>query len=274
MSEVKPFSVLISIYYKENPKWLREAMDSVFAQTVLPSEIVLIKDGPLTPELDSVLEEYIKKYPIFKIIQNEQNLGLGLSLRKGVEACSNEIIARMDTDDLMPIDRFEKQLIAIQSGYDVVSCWSQIFIDNLDNTIAIKHRPEKHNDIIRLAHKRSPVCHAGAMYRRNAVIKAGNYENCPLNEDYHLWVRMIMSGSIFYNIQEVLYYVRTNQDQINRRGGVKFLKAELNAFRDFRRIGFYTKKDLIINSAIRIFTRLLPIALRKRIIQHVWKIKS
>ena len=274
MSEVKPFSVLVSIYYKENPKWLREAMDSVFAQTVLPTEIVLIKDGPLTPELDSVLEEYIKEYPIFKIIQNEQNLGLGLSLRKGVEACSNEIIARMDTDDLMPIDRFEKQLIAIQSGYDVVSCWSQIFIDNLDNTIAIKHRPENHNDIVRLAHKRSPVCHAGAMYRRNAVIKAGNYENCPLNEDYHLWVRMIMTGSIFYNIQEVLYYVRTNQDQINRRGGVKFLKAELNAFRDFRRIGFYTKKDLIINSTIRIFTRLLPKALRKRIIQHIWKTKS
>ncbi len=274
MSEVKPFSVLISIYYKENPKWLREAMDSVFAQTVLPTEIVLIKDGPLTPELDSVLDEYIKEYPIFKIIQNEQNLGLGLSLHKGVEACSNEIIARMDTDDLLPIDRFEKQLIAIQSGYDVVSCWSQIFIDNLDNTIAIKHRPEKHNDIVRLAHKRSPVCHAGAMYRRNAVIKAGNYENCPLNEDYHLWVRMIMTGSIFYNIQEVLYYVRTNQDQINRRGGIKFLKAELNAFRDFRRIGFYTKKDLVINSTIRIFTRLLPKALRKHIIQHIWKTKS
>ena len=274
MSEVKPFSVLISIYYKENPKWLRDAMDSVFAQTVLPTEIVLIKDGPLTPELDSVLEEYIKKYPIFKIIQNEQNLGLGLSLRKGVEACSNEIIARMDTDDLMPSDRFEKQLIAIQSGYDVVSCWSQIFIDNIDNTIAIKHRPENHNDIVRLAHKRSPVCHAGAMYRRNAVIKAGNYENCPLNEDYHLWVRMIITGAIFYNIQEVLYYVRTNQDQINRRGGVKFLKAELNAFRDFRRIGFYTKKDLIINSTIRIFTRLLPKALRKRIIQKKRKKKS
>lgn len=271
MSEIKPFSVLISIYYKENPKWFREAMESVFAQTVLPTEIVLIKDGPLTPELDSVLEEYIKKYPIFRIIQNEQNLGLGLSLRKGVEACSNEIIARMDTDDLMPTDRFEKQLVAIQSGYDVVSCWSQIFINNINNVIAIKRRPEKHGDIVRLAHKRSPVCHAATMYRKNAVLKAGNYENCPLNEDYHLWVRMIMTGSIFYNIQEVLYYVRTYQDQIGRRGGFRYLKTELKTFKEFYHLKFYSLTDVISNSIFRICVRLLPGNLRTVIIRKIWK---
>lgn len=270
----KHFSVLTSIYYKENPEWLREALDSVFAQSVLPTEFVLVKDGPLTPELEGILTEYIEKYPIFKVVENKKNLGLGKALNRGVEACSNEIIARMDTDDVIPIDRFEKQLAAIETGVDVVSCWSLLYEGTLDNVIAIKTRPEFHDDIIKLAHKRSPICHAGAMYRKSAVLSAGNYQSCPLNEDYHLWIRMIMSGAKFYNCQEVLYYVRTNQDQVRRRGGFRFLMTELNAFQDFKRLGFYTTKDILVNSMIRIVARLAPGGMRSFIMKRVWRHKS
>ena len=110
------FSVLISIYCKENPSWFHAALNSVFAQTVLPSEIVLVEDGPLTQELYAVIDEYKAKYPIFNIVKNERNLGLGLALRRGVKFCSNEIIARMDTDDIIPKERFEKELVAIEKG--------------------------------------------------------------------------------------------------------------------------------------------------------------
>ena len=106
----KNFSVLMSIYCKENPDWFREALDSVFSQTIQPAEIVLVEDGPLTDDLYAVIDEYSNKYPIFNIVVNETNLGLGLALQKGVLACTNEIIARMDTDDILPIDRFEKQI--------------------------------------------------------------------------------------------------------------------------------------------------------------------
>lgn len=271
---VKEFSVLTSIYYKENPEWLREALDSVFAQTLQPTEFVLVKDGPLTNELESVLAEYMQKYPIFKVLQNETNLGLGLALQKGVEACSNEIIARMDTDDIIPSYRFEKEYDAIEKGNDVVSCWSQIFIDDINNIVAIKKRPETHAEIVKLAHKRSPLCHAGTMFKKSAVLKAGNYQHCPLNEDYHLWVRMIMSGAKFYCVQKVLYYVRTNPDQISRRGGLKYLITELKSFLEFRRIGFFTKKDMVVNISIRIIVRLLPQKLRASIMRKVWKHKS
>ena len=114
MEERVPFSVLISLYKKENPEWFREALDSVFAQTVQPDEIVLVKDGPLTEELEAVLSDYSTKFPIFNFVVNETNLGLGLALQKGVLACKNEIIARMDTDDIIPVDRFEKQLAKIE----------------------------------------------------------------------------------------------------------------------------------------------------------------
>lgn len=104
------FSVLISVYCKENPLFLRESLSSIFNQTIWPTEVVLIKDGPLNRELDAVIDEFSFKYPIFKIIANDKNLGLGLSLALGIESCSNEYIARMDTDDNMPCDRFEKEL--------------------------------------------------------------------------------------------------------------------------------------------------------------------
>ena len=45
------FSVLLSLYYKENPIFLRESLHSVFGQTLQPDEVILVEDGPLTPAL-------------------------------------------------------------------------------------------------------------------------------------------------------------------------------------------------------------------------------
>jgi glycosyltransferase involved in cell wall biosynthesis len=264
----------MSVYYKENPIWFRQALDSVFAQTLLPSEIVLVKDGPLTYELDEVIDEYQTKHPIFKIISNEKNIGLGLSLQKGVLACSNEIIARMDSDDTMPIDRFEKELKKINEGYDVVSCWSALYVNNTSNIIAIKTRSETHDDIMKLAKRRSPVCHAACMMRKSAVIAAGNYEHRLYYEDYHLWIRMLMKHATFYNIQEVLYYVRTSQLQLQRRGGMSYLRNELLTLKEFYDWGFYSQKDLLINASIRTVVRLTPMQLRRILFEKIWKAKT
>lgn len=271
---MKEFSVLISIYKKENPVWFREALDSVFAQTLQPTEIVLVEDGPLTPELYKVIDEYQSKHPIFNIVKNETNLGLGLALQKGVLACKNEIIARMDTDDIIPPDRFEKQLAKIGEGYDVVSCWSQLFIGDRSNVIAVKTRPENHEDIVKLAHKRSPICHAATLFRNSALIKAGNYQHCKLYEDYHLVARLIMSGAKFYNMQEVLYYVRTTPEQMNRRSGLEYLKTELSFFKEFKKMGFFTTKDYIVNCTMRIVVRLMPNAVRQKVLTRIWNHKN
>ena len=271
---MKQFSVLISIYKKENPQWLREALDSVFAQTLQPNEIVLVEDGPLTPELYEVIDEYQSKYPIFNIVKNEKNLGLGLALRKGVEASKTEFLMRMDTDDIMPPYRFEHQMKKIEEGYDVVSCWSQLFMGLFDNVISVKTRPENHEDIVKLAHKRSPICHAGTLFRKSALLKAGNYQHCKLYEDYHLVVRLIMSGAKFYNMQEVLYYVRTTPEQMNRRSGFDYLKTELSFFKEFKKMGFFTTKDYLVNSAMRVVVRLMPNIVRQKMLTKIWNHKN
>lgn len=271
---IAPFSLLISVYKNEKPEWFRIALDCVIKQTVTPNEIVIVKDGPLTPELDAVVDEYVNKFPSHAIVQNETNLGLGLALRKGILSCKNEIVARMDTDDIIPCDRFEKQLAKMQEGYDVVSCWSRLFLGDIENTIAIKKRPEMHDDIVRLAHRRSPVCHAAAVMRKSAVLKAGNYQHRLFYEDYNLWVRMIMAGAKFYNVQEVLYEVRTTEDQLRRRGGFSYLKQELKYLREFYDMGFYSFGDLFINSNIRIVARVIPQKFRLSMFKIIWNYKN
>ena len=266
------FSVLMSVYYKENPEWFRASLDSIFSQTLLPSEILLIKDGALTVALEDVIIEYSNRYPIFKILENKENMGLGLSLREGVLASSNEIIARMDTDDLMHPTRFEKEYrCLIDNSYDVVSSWTLMFEGTLDNIIAVKKRPELHNDIVKLAHRRSPVSHPGSMFRRTAVLRAGNYQDVHFYEDYHLWVRMILTGSVFYNIQGPLFYLRTSSEQIKRRGGWEYAKNEMKVFLFFYRSGFYSLYDLIVNIVLHTSVRLLPVTVRRKMLKFIWK---
>lgn len=273
-TSMENFSVLMSIYKKENPQWFREALDCIFVQTLQPTEIVLVEDGPLTPELYTIIDEYKEKYPIFNIVKNETNLGLGLALRKGVEASKTEFLMRMDTDDIIPPYRFEHQMRKIEEGYDVVSCWAQVFMNSKENVIAVKTRSEHHEEIVKLAHRRSPICHAGTVFRKSALLKAGNYQHCKLYEDYHLVIRLIMSGAKFYNMQEVLYYVRTTPEQMNRRSGMDYLKTELTFFKEFRRMGFFSTKDYIINSVMRIVVRLMPHKIRQRVLTKIWNHKN
>ncbi|GAB6011247.1 glycosyltransferase [Viscerimonas tarda] len=259
------FSVLLSIYCKENPLFLQKALDSVFNQTVPPAEVVLVKDGPLTPDLDRIIDAYQKNYPILKVISLPLNKGLGNALNEGIKHCSYEWIARMDTDDICYPYRFEKQLDIIRNQPDISFISSGIaeFIDTPDNIRSYRNLPEKHNEIYLYAKKRCPVNHPATMYRKQAVIDAGGYKEFP--EDYHLWIRALMKGYKFYNIQEPLLYFRTNLDTIKRRGGWKYGIIELRHQYDFYKIGFLTFPQFVYNCAVRFVVRLIPPVLRQRV---------
>jgi len=123
MNKVK-FSVLLSIYYKEKPEYFRECMESIYSQTVLPDEIVLVEDGRLTDELYEAISDYECRLSeiSFVTVKLEKNSGLGLALAEGIKHCSNELVARMDTDDICVPDRFERQLNAFSEnpGLDII----------------------------------------------------------------------------------------------------------------------------------------------------------
>lgn len=258
------FSVLISIYYKESPQYFHAALESIFTQTLLPSEIVLVKDGPLTPQLDTIIDEYTSHYPIFKIITNKKNLGLGLALSKGLQFCSNELVARMDTDDISKSDRFEKQIgyMTQHPNVSVCSAWIDEFVDSPNDIKSVRKLPETHEEIIAYSKKRCPINHPVAVFRKSDVINCGGYQHCPFFEDYYLWCRMLNRGYIFHNLQESLLLFRASKDMFNRRGGIQLCKNEYNFLRKIKSIGYISTWEMCKALIVRIPVRLMPSKLR------------
>ena len=259
------FSVLMSVYKNEKPNYLREALDSVVHQTLMPDEFVVVKDGLLTEALDTVLDEYIEKYPaLFKIVSFEKNRGLGLALRDGVLACSYEYIARMDTDDICKLDRFEKQIRYLKGNpyTALLGTWIKEFSKDKNNPDTITKLPCEHQEIVQFAKSRNPFRHMTVMFQKQAVLDSGNYRDFLWFEDYDLWVRMIQKGYGVANIPEFLVDVRACNDMFARRGGWKYLKQDLKFQKFLFSSGFINSFQLMRNVIVRSVVRLMPNGVR------------
>ena len=225
MSEKQQFSVLMSVYIKENPIFLKDAIKSIQNQTMKPSEIILVEDGPLTPELYQVLDQVeaeseipVKRCPL------EENQGLGLALRYGVLQCQYDIIARMDTDDIAVPDRFEQQIhLMEQENLDLLGGHIAEFIDNPKEVVSYRRVPTQHADIVTYQRMRSAFNHMTVMFKKNMVLKAGNYEDGLYMEDDLLWLNMIAAGARTGNVDQILCRVRVGAGMFERRGGLRYL---------------------------------------------------
>lgn len=262
------FSVLLSVYYKENPEFLEKSIESIyFGQILKPNEIILVEDGPLTEELYFTiknLKNHIGK-EILKTVKLEKNMGLGNALRIGIEKCSNELIARMDTDDIAYPNRFEEQIKYFKNypETDVLGTFMSEFTDNINNIICIKDAPDNKTDMKKYMKLRDPVNHPSVMFKKSKVLEAGNYKEIFLNEDSYLWGRMLSKGCVFKNIQEPLVYFRTTDDTYKRRGGWKYIKAEYGLQKEFLKLGIINKVEFLRNITIKNVIRLIPNNLRK-----------
>lgn len=258
------FSVLLSLYYKESPVFLSLSLDSLFHQTLLPDEIILVKDGPLTAELDIVVSDYAARYPILKVVRLPQNQGLGKALNEGLKHCSYDLVARMDTDDIAKPDRFEKQMKVFEEHpeLDLVGAWIDEFEGTPQHILSVRRVPETSEEIREYCKKRCPVNHPVVMFRKSAVLAAGGYQHFPLFEDYYLWVRMLKNGARFYNIQESLLYFRASPDMFKRRGGWKYAVNELSFQRMIWKMGLIGWGRFLKNVAVRFPARIIPNSLR------------
>ncbi len=266
-----PFSVLMSLYVKEQPDYLRQSLNSVFNQTMNPSEVILVEDGPLTDDLYLVLDEYQEFHPELKRISLSKNGGLGNALNEGLKHCSNELIARMDTDDVAMPDRFERQLSVFEKypQVEVVSSWVDEFEFTPDNVISTRKLPKYPFEVYQYAKKRCPVNHPAAMFKRSSILFAGGYQPFPLFEDYFLWIRLLLNGAKFYNIQESLLKFRTSPDMYKRRGGLKHAINEVKFQNLIRKMGFITLRQYCMNISIRFIIRIIPNKLRELVYKNL-----
>lgn len=225
-----PFTIITSLYKNDQPEFVRVALDSMLVnQTVKPTEIVLVRDGQVPMPLNNLLDEYENNYPgVFNIIRLEQNGGLGNALKIGVEKAKYEILARMDSDDICLPNRFDLQLQYLEQHpeVDIVGGQMTEFINTPDNIIGKRVVPCTNDEIYEFMKSRCALNHVTVMFRKEAVLKAGNYQDWFWNEDYYLWVRMMMAKCKFANLPDVLVNVRSGADQYARRGGRKYYESE------------------------------------------------
>lgn len=261
------YSVLMSVYYKEKPEYLKEAIDSILNQTVKTDDFVIVCDGPLMEGLDKVIADYVKTYSgLFTVYRLSRNMGLAKALNNGILQCKNELIARMDSDDISAPDRIEKQIAAInEKKADIVGANIIEFVGNINNTGNSRIVPEKNEDIITFAKKRSPFNHPTIMYKKSAVIAAGFYEDYRFFEDYNLWATMLNMGYKGYNIQENLLYMRGGEEMYKRRGGFSYVGCIYRFKKHLKKIGFIGEKDFLVGVLGHAVVSIIPNGIREKI---------
>jgi len=267
------FSVLMSLYIKENPLFLEQCFISIWGnQNIKPNEIVLVLDGPIGSDLQKCLEHWKKMIgDTLVIVPLLKNIGLGKALNEGLKYCTNEWVFRMDTDDICVPNRFEQQINFIQNHPDIDVWGGQIieFEKQLSQGKKSRTVPTSHEAIFASAKSRNPINHMTVAFKKSAVQAVGSYRHAPLFEDYDLWVRLLVADYQFANLSEVLVYARAGDAMYERRGGLAYARYEWAIQQSFYQQGFLPIAQLLKNLAIRLPVRLLPNSLRSLVYQKV-----
>ncbi len=257
------YSVLMSVYVKEKPENLRESIKSMVEQTVEPDDFVIVCDGQLTTALYLVIDEFKEKYPYINVIYSEKNKGLAEALGNGLNYCKNDIVARMDSDDIAFPDRMQLQLDAFKNkNADIVSGTVAEFDGDIENIVAYRELPRTHARISKYARRRNPFNHPCTAFRKQQVYVVGGYEDFRWFEDYYLWLKMLKNGCRAYNIKQPLLYMRAGKGMYSRRGGLEYTIAALKFRKKMLKEGFCGFWDFIVTSTAHIVMGLVPNRLR------------
>lgn len=266
------YTALMSVYNGERAEYLNRALKSILEQTVLPNEFILIQDGVLNTRLEHVILNYKKMFELeetkFIIIKNDNNLGLALSLNKGLNICSNRIVARFDSDDINLKNRMESMLEIFNKNpnISVVGSWANEFKTKVNDEVSIKKVPETDEKIKKYAKHRNPMNHMTVVYDLSAVKKVNCYTNIPLFEDYYLWLKLMAEQFTFYNVQDSLVHVRADSNFVARRGGLKYFFKETFFQIKALRHGYFGLTTVLYNILTRGIIRLLP----KKVLGYVY----
>ena len=265
MADELKFSVLIPIYYKENPEYFDTALESIVNQTLMPNEIVIVKDGVLTEDLEDVISKYLSKYPgLFNIVALEENEGQGKARNTGLRVCKYNYVALMDSDDIADLTRFEKQIGYLKEHPEIDCIGSNIteFEGEQENIISKKVVPLTHEEIFKFGKWRSPMNNMTIIYKKDKVLEVGGYNSFNFGEDYLLFAKMLMNGCKFYNFEECLVNARAGSRMLAKRVGWNKIKQEFLLFYEFKKMGYINNYQFIRNVSLKFLLRVIPNWLR------------
>jgi glycosyltransferase involved in cell wall biosynthesis len=274
----KKFTVLMSVYHKENPEHFDLALHHILEeQTLLPNEFILVCDGPLNEELYAVIEKYSIAFPeVLKIFKLEKNGGLGKALNFGLEKCTYEFVARADSDDICAKNRFECQISYMEERPKLAAVGSDIqeFLTDIEHPTAYKKMPSTNAEVYEMAKFRNPLNHMTVMFRKSMVKNVGSYKHLQYVEDYYLWIRLLVAGYEIENINEPLVYARVGNGMVQRRGSKSYIGSWRTQGKYMLEHVMITKMQYLKNMiAVRFFVY-MPVGLKQFVYKNILRRKK
>lgn len=223
------YSVLMSVYKGEKPAYFQEAVKSILSQTMPVDDFVIVCDGPLTEDLDRIIERFVEENQgVFQIVRLPENVGIGAAAQKGLSYCKNELVAKMDGDDVAVPERCQLQVEYFKNNpnLSVLGGYIAEFNKSIREPLSIRMVPLNNVEICKYAKRRQPFNNQTVMFRKSAVEAVGGYKPLRRGEDYDLYIRLLHAGYKGANIPKVLTFMRIG-------GGVHERRASWTTFRTF-----------------------------------------
>ncbi|MEB1078485.1 glycosyltransferase [Citrobacter portucalensis] len=265
MDNIK-FSLLMSLYDKELPENLHECLYSIYRQTLKPTEIICVFDGPIKKTLSDIICQWQKKLNII-VVKLESNVGLGSALNIGLKHCNYDVVARMDTDDICEERRFEIQIPYFEKNKSIclMGCHIAEFSGNVENISGKRLVPLAYAEIKKFAKKKSPFNHMTVVYRRDIIKSVGGYKDHYFMEDYNLWLRVISSGYYVENLDEILVFARAGENMLARRRGGKYIRSEFQLALLKYKLNIQSLPMSLLWFFLRSTVRILPVNILSKI---------
>lgn len=246
---MEKYSVLMAVYSKDSPDELKQSIESMLSQTVVCDQFVIVQDGPIGEELNKVIDDYVSNCPdLFTLVKLEKNYGLGIALDEGLSACRNDLVARMDADDISLPERCEKLLKLFEENPNLAIAGTNIdeFYDDPTKIVSSRIVPYDYDSIRKFIRRRSPFNHPTVMFRKSEVIRCGGYGKMKRKQDFDLFARMLNMNCYALNINESLLLFRSNENNFKRRKSWEYCKSYIYVEKENYKRGYCSMWDLIV----------------------------
>ncbi|MFD2728938.1 glycosyltransferase [Enterococcus camelliae] len=275
MMKYSSYSVLMSVYYKEEPKHLSDSIQSILNQSFKTDDFIIVKDGPLTLELENVLEWYVNKFPLIKIISLKKNVGLGLALNEGLRHCKNELVARMDSDDICTIDRCKLQVERFSENKKLIILGTQIaeFYDSPENIVSVREVPNSYEEIVKFSKRRSPFNHPTVMYKKSKILELGGYKDIKRKEDLELFLNALSNNYYSENLNFIGLFFRSNKYNYIRRKDITNCLNYIAVIFIFLKKGYCSINDFLFVLISQLFFIIAPTKVMKFISDNLLRRK-
>lgn len=268
---MEKYSVLMTVYTKDNPDYFALALDSMVNQTYKPDEIVLVKDGPVVESLQKVIDDRIADGAPIVQVQLPKNIGLGLALNEGIKVIKNELIARMDSDDYSMPERCELQVKEFEKNpdLDIIGCPVLEFVGTIENIVGERKVPLTNEAIHKFMKKRDSFNHPTVMYRKSAVEKAGCYSDYRKNQDTDLWIKMLSNKATCMNLADPVFRFRFDEGTYKKRKSWINTKILIEIRYKAWKSGFNSFGEFLMVAIVQMGMYILPVGFQKFLYQKI-----